>query len=168
MVLVMMSILMHMMAAGSLSGMEHGVHPITTNLGNQVSILQGFAKKKFHYQRPSDRTDRGFSAFSKNRERQEKNRDQYLAVSFAIRGQDHVPEVSDLPQGFLQPKISQQRPYDRGLVILLQTTNCSLRLTVSRYPSAHIWDLKFAGVSSRLPCLFSFITHFYFSGEIVF
>ena len=45
MVLVMMSILMHMMAAGSLSGMEHGVHPITTNLGNQVSILQGFAKK---------------------------------------------------------------------------------------------------------------------------
>ena len=45
MVLVMMSILMHMMAAGSLSGMEHGVHPITTNLGNQVSILQGFPKK---------------------------------------------------------------------------------------------------------------------------
>ena len=45
MVLVMMSILMHMMAAGSLSGMEHGVHPITTNLGNQVSILQGFSKK---------------------------------------------------------------------------------------------------------------------------
>ena len=45
MVLVMMSIPMHMMAAGSLSGMEHGVHPITTNLGNQVSILQGFPKK---------------------------------------------------------------------------------------------------------------------------
>ena len=45
MVLVTMSILMHMMAAGSLSGMEHGVHPITTNLGNQVSILQGFPKK---------------------------------------------------------------------------------------------------------------------------
>ena len=45
MVLVMMSILMHMMAAGSLSGMEHGVLPITTNLGNQVSILQGFPKK---------------------------------------------------------------------------------------------------------------------------
>ena len=45
MVLVMMSILMHMMAAGSLSGMEHGVHPITTNLGNQVSLLQGFPKK---------------------------------------------------------------------------------------------------------------------------
>ena len=49
MVLVTMSILMHMMAAGSLSGMEHGVHPITTNLGNQVSILQGFPKKKFRY-----------------------------------------------------------------------------------------------------------------------
>ena len=45
MVLVMMSIPMHMMAAGSLSGMEHGVPPITTNLGNQVSILQGFPKK---------------------------------------------------------------------------------------------------------------------------
>lgn len=45
MVLVMMSILMHMMAAGSLSGMEHGVHRITTNLGNQVSILQRFPKK---------------------------------------------------------------------------------------------------------------------------
>ena len=45
MVLVMMSILMHMMAAGSLSGMEHGVHPITTNLGNQVSVPQGVAKK---------------------------------------------------------------------------------------------------------------------------
>ena len=27
------------------------------------------------------------------------NRDQYLAVGFAIRGLDHVPEVSDLPQG---------------------------------------------------------------------
>ena len=40
---------------------------------------------------------------------------------------------------------------------LLQTTNCGLRLTVSRYPSAHIWDLRFASGSLRLPRLFSFI-----------
>ena len=39
MVLVMMSIPTHMMAAGSLYGMERGVHPITTNHGNQVSKL---------------------------------------------------------------------------------------------------------------------------------
>ena len=28
-------------------------------------------------------------------------------------------------------------------------TNCGLRITVSRYPSAHIWDLRLAGGSSR-------------------
>ena len=33
--------------------------------------------------------------------------------------------------------------------MLLQTTRCDLRLTVSRYRSAHIWDLRFAGGSSR-------------------
>ena len=27
-----------------------------------------------------------------------------------------------------------------------------LRLTVLRYPSAHVWDLRFAGGSSRLLC----------------
>ena len=37
---------------------------------------------------------------------------------------------------------------DRGLVILLQTANCGLQLTVSRYPSAHISDLRFGGGSS--------------------
>ena len=42
-----------------------------------------------------------------------------------------------------------------------------LRLTVSRYPSCHVWDLRFAGGSSRLPCLFSFL-HLYFSWESVF
>ena len=73
------------------------------------------------------------------------NRDQYLAVSFAIRGLNDVAEVSDLPQGFLQPKTSQYRPYDRGSVSLLQTTNCSSRLTDSRYPSAHIWDSRIRG-----------------------
>ena len=29
----------------------------------------------------------------------------------------------------------------RGLIMLLQTTNCSWGLTASRYPSTHIWDL---------------------------
>ena len=38
--------------------------------------------------------------------------------------------------------------------MLLQTSNCGLRLTVSLYPSAHIWDFRFAGGSSQLPCLF--------------
>ena len=45
------------------------------------------------------------------------------------------------------------------LIILLQTTNYGLRLTVSRYLSAHIWDLRFADDRSRLPCLLPFI-HF--------
>ena len=40
---------------------------------------------------------------------------------------------------------------------LLQTRNCGLRLTVSRYPSANIWDIRLAGGGSRLPYLFSFI-----------
>ena len=56
------------------------------------------------------------------------------------------------PEFFLNRK-----HFDRGLAILLQTTNCGLPLMVSRYPSAHICDLRFAGSSSRLPCLFSFI-----------
>ena len=42
-------------------------------------------------------------------------------------------------------------------IILLQTTNCGLRLTVSRYPSAHIWYLRFAGGNLQRQCLFSFI-----------
>ena len=50
----------------------------------------------------------------------------------------------------------QHRPKDRGLVNLLQTTTV-FRSTVLRYPSAHIWDLRCAGGSSRLPSLFSFI-----------
>ena len=43
------------------------------------------------------------------------------------------------------------------------TTNCGLRLTVSRYTSAHIRDLRFAGGSLRLPCLFLFIPYIYFN-----
>ena len=39
MVLVMTSILMHMMAAGSSFGTVHRVHPINTDLGCQVSML---------------------------------------------------------------------------------------------------------------------------------
>ena len=47
-----------------------------------------------------------------------------------------------------------------------------MRLTVSRYLSAHIWDLRFADDRSRLPCLLPFI-HFltpipYYSREIAF
>ena len=40
----------------------------------------------------------------------------------------------------------------RGLVTFkLRTTNCGLRLKVSRYLSTHIWDLRFADGSSRRP-----------------
>ena len=47
--------------------------------------------------------------------------------------------------------------------------NGGLPLAVSCSPSAHIWDLRFAGDSSQLPCLFFFsFVDFYFSREIVF
>ena len=51
-----------------------------------------------------------------------------FALRFTFVRLDHAPEVSDLPQGFF-----------------------------AGYPSAHTWDFRFAGGSSRLPCLFSFI-----------
>ena len=48
------------------------------------------------------------------------------------------------------------------------TANAILWLTVSCYPSAHIWDLRFAGGSLRRPCLFLSSTYYYFCWEIVF
>ena len=46
--------------------------------------------------------------------------------------------------------------------VIVSPKECSvgetmLLLTVSRYPSAHTWDLRFAIDSSLLPCLFSFM-----------
>ena len=50
------------------------------------------------------------------------------------------------------------------MVILLQTINCGLRLKDS-LPVSHVWDLRFADRSSRLPCLFSFILLLLFLAE---
>ena len=72
------------------------------------------------------------------------------------RGVCTVPRVSFwMPYNFPVSRLFQTPKYKRrsSLVILLQTTNCGLRLTVSRYPSAHIWDLRFAGGSLRRPLL---------------
>ena len=51
---------------------------------------------------------------------------------------------------------------------LLQTENRVLRLAISLYPSAHIWDLDSRVVARGCHVCFHLSTHFYLSWEIVF
>ena len=51
---------------------------------------------------------------------------------------------------------------------LLQTANRGLRLAISQYPSAHIWDLDSRVVARGCHVCFHLSTHFYLSWEIVF
>ena len=61
-------------------------------------------------------------------------------------------------KGDLQSDLFKQR--------FVYFTANGLRLTVSSCPSAHIWDLRFAGGSSWLPCLLSFITFSYLAEKL--
>ena len=51
---------------------------------------------------------------------------------------------------------------------LLQTANRGLRIAISQYPSAHIWDLDSRVVARGCHVCFHLSTQFYFSCEIVF